>query len=241
MTRVSDALPVRRITFLLAATMAIFSTVLQLVAAVSSLTFVLVTGVEGLLGLGPAIFLASSALAAMPAGRAMDRIGRKPVIAGGFLAAAAGCAITALATAAGSVALVILGFALTGAASGIALLIRTAAGDLYPPERRARGISYVLFGSVFGAMLGPLVFGPLFADADLDADALTVPWLAAGGISLVALGLVLAIRPDPRDIARAIAGERHDAPLPPAAPWRWPPGSRSWPSAASGCSGSSPS
>ena len=57
----------------------------------------------------------------------------------------------------------ILGFALTGAASGIALLIRTAAGDMYPPERRARGISYVLFGSVFGAILGPAVFGPLFA------------------------------------------------------------------------------
>ena len=57
----------------------------------------------------------------------------------------------------------ILGFALTGAASGIALLIRAAAGDMYPPERRARGISYVLFGSVFGAILGPAVFGPLFA------------------------------------------------------------------------------
>ncbi len=215
-----DALPIRRITLLLAATMAIFSTVLQLVAAVSSLTFVLVTGVEGLLGLGPAIFLASAALAAMPAGRAMDRIGRKPVIAGGFAAAAAGCAITALAANLGSVPLVILGFALTGAASGIALLIRTAAGDLYPPERRARGISYVLFGSVFGAMLGPLVFGPLFAGAELDADALTVPWLAAGAISLVALGLVLAVRPDPRDIARAIAGEQPDVAPPPAAPLR---------------------
>jgi MFS family permease len=215
-----DALPIRRITFLLAATMAIFSTVLQLVAAVSSLTFVLVTGVEGLLGLGPAIFLASSALAAMPAGRAMDRVGRKPVIAGGFVSAAVGCAITALATSLGSASLVILGFALTGAASGIALLIRTAAGDLYPPERRARGISYVLFGSVFGAMLGPLVFGPLFAGAELDADALTVPWLAAGAISLVALGLVLAVRPDPRDIARAIAGDRPDVAPPPAAPLR---------------------
>ena len=215
-----DALPIRRTTLLLAATMAIFSTVLQLVAAVSSLTFVLVTGVKGLLGLGPAIFLAASALAAMPAGRAMDRIGRKPVIAGGFAAAAVGCAVTALAANLGSAPLVILGFALTGAASGIALLIRTAAGDLYPPERRARGISYVLFGSVFGAMLGPLVFGPLFADAELDADALTVPWLAAGGISLIALALVLAIRPDPREIARAIAGDQPDVAPPPAAPLR---------------------
>ena len=66
--------------------MAVYSSVLQLVAAVSSITFVLVTGVTGLLGLGPAIFLMSSALSAVPAGRLMDRIGRKPVIAGGYVA-----------------------------------------------------------------------------------------------------------------------------------------------------------
>jgi MFS family permease len=215
-----EQLPIRRNTLLLGATMAVFSTVLQLVAAISSLTFVLVTGVEGLLGLGPAIFLASSALAAMPAGRAMDRIGRRPVIAGGFAAAAVGCALTALAANLGSAPLVILGFALTGAASGIALLIRTAAGDLYPPERRARGISYVLFGSVFGALLGPAVFGPLFADKEVAADTLTVPWLAAGGISLIALVLVLLVRPDPRDIARIISGEQPGGPPAPAAPLR---------------------
>jgi MFS family permease len=212
------ALPIRRNTILLAATMAVYSAVLQLVAAVSSLTFVLVTGVEGLLGLGPAIFLAASALTAVPAGRAMDRVGRRPVIAGGYGAAAVGCALTALATNLGSTPLVILGFALTGAASGIALLIRTAAGDMYPPERRARGISYVLFGSVFGAILGPAVFGPLFAGRDLEAEALTVPWLAAGGISLLALGLVLMIRPDPKRIAELIAGQDDAAPAPPVAP-----------------------
>ena len=200
--------------------MAVYSAVLQLVAAVSSLTFVLVTGVEGLLGLGPAIFLVASALAAVPAGRAMDRIGRKPVIGGGFLAAAAGCGVTAVATSIGSTPLVILGFALTGAASGIALLIRAAAGDMYPPERRARGISYVLFGAVFGAILGPAVFGPLFAGRELEADALTVPWLAAGAISLVALGLVGLVRPDPKEIAELIAGQEPGTPLQAAAPLR---------------------
>jgi hypothetical protein len=60
-------LPIRRNTILLASTMAVFSAVVQLVAAVSSITFVLVTGVEGLLGLGPAIFLTASALTAVPA------------------------------------------------------------------------------------------------------------------------------------------------------------------------------
>jgi MFS family permease len=218
MTLAPVQLPIRRNTLLLATTMAVYSAVLQLVAAVSSLTFVLVTGVEWLLGLGPAIFLTASALTAVPAGRAMDRIGRRPVIAGGYGLAAAGCGLTALATNLSSTPLVILGFALTGSASGIALLIRTAAGDMYPPERRARGISYVLFGAVFGAILGPAVFGPLFAGRELEAGALTVPWLAAGGISLLALGLVLMIRPDPKRIAELLAGHDDAAPPAPVAP-----------------------
>jgi MFS family permease len=211
-------LPIRRNTILLAATMAVFSAVVQLVAAVSSLTFVLVTGVKGLLGLGPAIFLVASALTAVPAGRAMDRVGRKPVISLGFLLAAAGCCLTALATRVESTLAVIAGFALMGAAGAIALLIRTAAGDMYPPERRARGISYVLFGSVFGAILGPAVFSPLFAGKDLEADALTVPWLAAGGLALVALAIASAVRPDPKVIAEQLGAEAAEGPPQPAAP-----------------------
>jgi MFS family permease len=215
---VPEQLPIRRNTALLAATMAVNSAVLQLVAAVSSLTFVLVTGVEGLLGLGPAIFLTASGLTAVPAGRTMDRIGRKPVIALGFVLAALGCCLTALATQTKSTPAVIAGFALIGSASGIALLVRTAAGDMYPPEHRARGISLVLFGSVFGAILGPAVFSPLFAGKHLEADALTVPWLAAGGMSLVALAIVANVRPDPKRIAEIIGSTGTDAAPQPAAP-----------------------
>jgi MFS family permease len=211
-------LPIRRNTLILAATLAVNSAVLQLVAAVSSLTFVLVTGVRGLLGLGPAIFLTASGLTSVPAGRMMDRFGRIPVISCGFALGAVGCGITALATRTDSTPLVILGFAVIGAASAIALLIRTAAGDMYPPARRARGISYVLFGSVFGAILGPTVFGPMFAGKDVEADALTVPWLAAGGISLIALVLVQFVRPDPKVIAEAISVRGELQPVAPAAP-----------------------
>src|SRR4051794_15798385 len=109
-SQLSPALPVRRNTVLLAATMAVNSAVLQLVAAVSSLTFVLVTGVRGLLGLGPAIFLTASALTAMPAGRLMDRFGRTPVMTVGFVLGSAGCALTALATRIDSTPAVIGGF-----------------------------------------------------------------------------------------------------------------------------------
>ena len=211
---------VRRNTVLLAATMAVNSAVLQLVAAVSSLTFVLVTGVRGLLGLGPAIFLIASALTSVPAGRTMDRVGRKPVMSVGFIVGAAGCALTALATRIDSTLAVIAGFGLIGAASAVSLLIRAAAGDMYPPARRARGISYVLFGSVFGAILGPTVFGPLFAGKDVEADALTVPWLAAGGISLVAFVIVQFVRPDPKKIAELIGAHEHEETSAPAAPLR---------------------
>src|SRR5256886_6927040 len=199
--------------------MAVNSAVLQLVAAVSSLTYVLVTGVRGLLGLGPAIFLTASALTSMPAGRLMDRFGRTPVMSFGFAIGAGGCAVTALATRLDSTMLVIAGFALIGAASAVSLLIRTAAGDMYPPARRARGISYVLFGSVFGAILGPTVFGPMFAGKDVKADSLTVPWLAAGGIALVALVMVQFVRPDPKRIAELI-GSRCDVLPTTAAPLR---------------------
>jgi MFS family permease len=212
-------LPIRRNTIVLSATMAVNSAVLQLTAAVSSLTFVLVTGVRGLLGLGPAIFLTSSGLTAVPAGRLMDRLGRTPVMSAGFALAACGCALTALATRTGSTLAVIAGFGLVGASSGISLLIRTAAGDMYPPERRARGISYVLFGSVFGAILGPTVFGPLFAGKDVQAHSLTVPWLVAGGIALVALAMVQFVRPDPKRIAELI-GSRDEAVPDAAAPLR---------------------
>ena len=94
-------------------------------------------------------------------------------------------------------ALVIPGFALVGIAQGTILLARAAAADMYPPERRARGISYVLFGALFGAALGPLVFRPLFAGKELDPDALVVPWIAAAGIMVVGLVLVSASGPTP--------------------------------------------
>jgi MFS family permease len=211
-------LPIGRNTLLLAAVMAVNSAVLQLVAAVSSLTFVLVTGFESLLGLGPAIFLTASALTAFPAGWAMDRFGRVPIIVTGFTLGAIGCALTAFGTATETAVPVILGFMLVGASGGVALLIRTAAGDMYPPERRARGIAYVLSGAVFGAILGPAVFSPLFSGKDeLDASVLTIPWLGAGALSLVALVLALNVRPDPKRIGELMA-PADEGPMPPAAP-----------------------
>src|SRR5919109_1348791 len=196
------ALPIARNTALLSAALAANSAMLQLSAAVASITLVEVLGVKGLLGLGPAIVLAAGALAALPAGRSMDRFGRVPVLAAGFCVGTVACGLAAL-----------------GSALGAALLARTAAGDMYPPERRARGIALVLFGAVFGAILGPAVFGPLLAGRDLDGNALAPLWLAAGGFELVGVALVVAVRPDPKKIATILRRGPTEATAP-AAPIR---------------------
>jgi MFS family permease len=215
-----DGFPIRRNTVLLAATLTCLSGMVQLAVAVATVTLVLVTGIEGILGLGPAIFLTAGALAALPAGRLMDRHGRVPILAGGCVAGIVGCLVTALGTGVESAPIVVLGFALVGMAQGTILLARAAAADMYPPERRARGISYVLFGALFGAALGPLVFRPLLAGKELDAQALIIPWIAAAGIMVVGLTLVLMVRPDPQTIARQLYADAGGSPDETSAPLR---------------------
>jgi MFS family permease len=205
---VPTAAPVRRNAFLLAGGLVCNSGMFQLAAALSSLTLVAVTGITGILGLGPAIFLGSGAVAVGPAGRLMDRVGRMPVIRGGFAAGAIGCAVVAGGCAVPSAVLVAVGLGLLGGAGAIVQLTRAAAAEMFPPERRARGMSFVLFGAVSGAVWGPVVFGPLFAHRTIDASGLVGPWLMGIPFMVVGLGIVFLVRPDPKEIAASYPAER---------------------------------
>jgi MFS family permease len=207
---------VRRNAFLLAGGLICNSGMFQLAAALSSLTLVSVTHVTGILGLGPAIFLASGAAAVGPAGRLMDRVGRMPVIRAGFASGGFGCAVVAAGCHLTSAALVALGLALVGASGAVVQLSRAAAAEMFAPERRARGMSFVLFGAVSGAIWGPVLFGPLFGDSDATAHALTWPWLL--GVPFMAAGLLIAsrVRPDPKEISQTYRRDLGDV-GPPAA------------------------
>jgi MFS family permease len=208
--------PVRRNAALLALGLVFQSGMIQLAVALGTVTIVAVTGVDSILGLGPAVFLVAGAIAVGPAGRLSDRVGRMPVIRAGYGVGIAGPLVTAAGCHWSQGILVFAGLGLCGAAQSIVLLSRAASAEMFPPERRARGMSIVLFAVVSGAIWGPLVFGPMFSGRALDAHDLTVPWLAAGLFTLAGLAVSFGVRRDPRDLSRAHlqAEERDEAAAP---------------------------
>jgi MFS family permease len=212
--------PVTRNAVLLAAGLVCLNGAVQLFVALATVTLVAVTGIEGILGLGPAIYLAAGALAVFPAGRLGDRIGRMPVIRGGFVAGILAALATGIGCELESATLVIVGFALFGASGSIVLLSRAAAAEMFRPERRARGISLVLFGAVSAAVFGPLVFGPMFSGRELTLDDLVVPWLSTGLFMLAGLAISFAVRPDPKAIGEAQGTAISNEPPAAAAPLR---------------------
>ena len=205
---------VRRNAVLLAAGLVFQSGMIQLAVALGTVTIVSVTGVDSILGLGPAVFLIAGALAVGPAGRLSDRVGRMPGIRGGFVLGTTGPWVTAAGCHWRSGVLVFLGLALCGAGQTIVLLSRAAAAEMFPPERRARGMSIVLFGVVSGAIWGPLVFGPMFSGKSFAAHDLVKPWLAAGIFTIAGLLISYGVRPDPRELSRVYATEAEESPSP---------------------------
>ncbi len=203
--------PVRRNALLLAGGLVFQSAMIQLAVALGTVTIVAVTGIEGILGLGPAVFLLAGAAAVGPAGRLSDRVGRMPVIRMGFILGIAGPAVTALGCHLVSGVLVFVGLGLCGAAQSIVLLSRAAAAEMFRPERRARGMSIVLFGVVSGAIWGPLVFGPMFSGRGLTPHELVRPWLVASIFTLGGLVISFGVRPDPKELSRAYPQEARNA------------------------------
>lgn len=178
-------------------------------ATLAGIVVLRATGQTWLVGLPAALSQLTGAAVALPAGRLMDRHGRRPGIALALACGAAGFALAGLAAWVGDIASFLVGMALVGAGNGMGQLIRSAASDMYTAAERARGVGRVVAGGAVGAVVGPLLVPavtPLAAGGD--ALGLILPWFGAALLQLVGMGLALALRPDPRDIARAIEARR---------------------------------
>ena len=181
--------------------MALSWAVVQLTAAVSAVTLSQLTGRTSLGGIAPGIFLASWAVASLQMGRFMDRRGRATGLRAGFAVGVVGTALVFVGTSNGSVVAFLLGLICVGMCGGTINLARAGAADMYPPERRARGISYVLLGAAVGAIISPIAFSPLLAGVRSGTGALAIPWLVAGGLLALGALVTFGIRIDPVEIA----------------------------------------
>lgn len=166
------------------------------------------TGRESMAAVLIGVFYVALAVGARPAGRFMDRAGRRPGLAAGYLTVLVGGSVAAVAVAVESAAVLLAGTLLMGLGASAALLGRTAVADMYPPERRGRAIGALLVAGTAGAVGGPPLAGAIHALARAVGlgKPLVVPWLLVPVLSAVALAFVLSLRPDPRDLAAQGSG-----------------------------------
>ena len=84
--------------------------------------------------------------------------------------------------------LLLLGMTVFGASNAANLQSRYAAADLAEPEQRARAISFVVWATTIGAVLGPNIADP----AGRSVAALGVPATAGGFVWATAVFFVTA-------------------------------------------------
>jgi MFS family permease len=138
-------------------------------------------------------------VSAMLLSQLMARRGRAPGLLWGYGAGSIGALTAALAIAAGSFALFVAGVLLMGAGNASNQLSRYAAADLYPAERRASGLSLVVWAGTVGGVAGPALLAPTGRAAEASGlPRLTGPFaMAAAGFVLAGLVVALLVRAAP--------------------------------------------
>jgi MFS family permease len=199
----------RRVAAVLFVSQSLASAAFIAVITMNSIVGAELSGLQELAGLPATVMLAGSAAAAYPAGRFMQRFGRRPGLTIGFLLGLAGALVNAGAVVLHSFLLFLAGLTLVGLARGVTDQSRYAAADAVPLSQRGRAISAVVFAGTVGAVGGPALVGPLSSvAASLGLPDLAGPML--GSAALFAFGaalLFLLLRPDPRTIAAQLAAE----------------------------------
>ncbi len=169
------------------------------------------TGSKKLAGLAAGAFSVGSMIATLPLARYMARRGRRRGLVAGWSIGTAGATLALAAAVVELYPLLLVGIIAVGTGNATNLATRYAAADLALPQRRARAIGMLVWGSTFGAVLGPsIALGP----AGTVAESMGLPELAGPyllGSILFVTGLVIThlwLRPDPLEVLGAIDDTR---------------------------------
>jgi MFS family permease len=193
---------VKRNTLLLAASQAFVGVGNQMVPTLGAIVVARLLGSAHLAGMATSVLGVSRFLVSYPIGRVADVHGRRVAIVLGLLLGLGGAVCTGLSVLFGSFALFLASILIFGAGISAGYQLRVAAADMYPPSQRAQGLGYVLTGSLVGALGGPVLITAAHAwSGTLGLDPLALTWLLIPTVIVPGVGLVLAVHPDPKEIA----------------------------------------
>jgi MFS family permease len=199
----------RKITWILFANQSLASAGFIASATINSIIGAKLGGSASYAGLPSAVYLLSGAFAASAWGPLMDRIGRRNGIALGLVIGIVGNAIVLYAISTTSLLVFLFGMVLMGITNAAVVLGRFAAAEVNPPANRGAAISNVVLGGTFGAVVGPLLVGPMGTFAhSLGMDELAGAYIATLVLFAIASILVfVGLRPDPRELGKEVAAQ----------------------------------
>jgi MFS family permease len=197
----------RKITLTLFAAQGLGSAGFIAAATIAALVGAELSGVAAWAGVPSATFLLGSALAAYLWGLAMDALGRRGGLALGLLTGVVGAAIASAAVVMASFALLLLGLVFMGSAHAALQLGRFVAAEVEAPLRRGRAVANVVLGGTVGAIMGPLMVGPMGLWAmRLGLPELSGPYLASLAMFALAAAVIFALlRPEPKLLASELS------------------------------------
>jgi MFS family permease len=177
-------------------------------ASVGALLAAEIAGVS-VSGVAQSSNVVGAALFALPATALVNHYGRRPSLAAAYFVAALGSIIIVTAAVRGSIPLLFLGFFLFGGATTASLQARYAAVDLAPAALRGRHLSFIVWATTLGAVLGPSLAAPAGTSVvELGVPTLAGPFVFSALLfGLATLLLLLLLRPDPAVVSRIATGK----------------------------------
>ena len=167
--------------------------------AAGSLLVSSITDSETLAGLAQTFSVLGAAALALPLARLTTRGGRRLALSVGLLFGVIGSGFAILGGAERNIYFMLLGAFLVGSASAAGYQARFAAIDLASKENRAKQLSFVVWGSTVGAVIGPNLMDPAGGLAEkFGLPRLVGPYMiSAVTLGLATLVIQLFLRPDP--------------------------------------------
>lgn len=160
-----------------------------------------------LIGLPNALSMVGRAGAGYPLGWLLDKAGRRIGLAVGLSFVIFGMLVSASAISSGSLVFFLGGAVLLGVGRAALEQTRYAAAEIFPLAQQAKVIGLIVFAGTVGAVGGPLLVEPAVGLARQQGfhEHVGPFWIGAALMGLALILLLVALRPDPKELAALLA------------------------------------